>query len=305
MNVDLRPMNYRPVPNRIVENHFRQFPVYLRNESIQAHWHSPHVQPGIEINVSLAGSAVFVVGERVIETAPGQLLVFPGRIPHQVFVEKSATYRRAVICIDDVSLQRLKESFPHSRPPMEWFGDVDCHRFQLQMKTFAAVKQAAMRMIAELQEQKRGWQQMVFAELLSLVVTVERLVDERTAAPGRLARRRASRELAERCCGHIESHLYEDLSLTSVAARFQVSPEHLTRTFKRETGVAFYQYVLLKRIQESKRLLRESANVSLTEIAYSLGFASSSHFSRTFKSVTRMTPSEYRLGFGLAGRGVD
>lgn len=296
MNLDLSVTHHRPDTNLIVEKHFRQFPIYLRKETIKAHRYNLHVQPGIEINISLAGTAVFVVGEQIYKTSPGQMLVFPGHIPHQVYVEKAASYRRAVICIDDPTLRQAKEAFPYAPSSSEWFDSVPCYQFQLQMKTFSAVKHTAMHMYNEWQEQKKGWQQMLIAELLGLIVTVGRMVDEQTASTYRLIPKYAnSRELAERCCGYIEAHLYDDLTLTSVAAHFHVSPEHLTRTFKRETGLAFYQYVLLQRIQESKRIMAASRDVSLTDIAYTLGFASSSHFSRTFKSVTNMTPREFRL----------
>jgi two-component system response regulator YesN len=100
------------------------------------------------------------------------------------------------------------------------------------------------------------------------------------------------------CCEYIEAHLAEELSLHKVAEQFLVSPEHLTRTFRKEKGVSFYQYVLLQRVQASKELLSTSSQKSMTEIAYSLGFPSSTLFCRTFKGMTGMTPSDYRHRHG-------
>ncbi|WP_240041077.1 AraC family transcriptional regulator [Paenibacillus ginsengarvi] len=293
--MDLSLINHRPETNNVVERHFRRFPVFSRKESLKAHPYKLHVQPGIEINLSLAGSAIYVIGERLYTTTPGQLLIFPGHIPHQVFVDKNGCYRRAVVCIDYPTIHREQDSYPFPLSSLDWFDNVSCYQFQLQAKPFTTIKKAAAQMHSELLEQKKGWQRMIIAELLSLTVTVERVVDEQLAAEHRLSQRHTSRDLTAQCCSFIESRLYDDLSLTSVAERFYVSPEHLTRTFKRDTGVAFYQYVLQERIQESKRIMRTNRDLSLTEIAYSLGFASSSHFSRTFKSITGLTPREYRL----------
>jgi AraC-like DNA-binding protein len=295
MSVDLNLINHVPVANRIVERHFREFPVYLRKESIRAHRYKLHVQPGIEFNLSLTGTATYVIGERIYRTAPGQLLVFPGCVPHQVFVDDNAAYRRAVICVDDATLLQGAAPYPGLPSALHWFDNDCCRQFQLQMNKFSVIKQIALLMHKERQEQKKGWQHMLLAQLLSLTVIVERMVEEQADACTRAAPRYATRELADRCCSYIEAHLYEDLSLNNVAPLFHVSPEHLTRTFKREKGVAFYQYVLLQRIQESKRLLLTGDDTSLTDIAYALGFASSSHFSRTFRSVTNQTPSEFRL----------
>ncbi|OGX68543.1 MAG: hypothetical protein A2189_07050 [Paenibacillus sp. RIFOXYA1_FULL_44_5] len=79
-----------------------------------------------------------------------------------------------------------------------------------------------------------------------------------------------------------------------MAKRFAISEEHLTRSFTREMGISFYQYVLLQRIAEGKRLLLNAPDISLTEIALTIGFPSSSHFSRNFKTLTEETPSGYR-----------
>jgi AraC-like DNA-binding protein len=51
---------------------------------------------------------------------------------------------------------------------------------------------------------------------------------------------------------------------------------------------------MLRRILESKRKLKQQPNLSLTEIAYSLGFTSSTQFGKTFKSFIGETPSEFR-----------
>ncbi|MEF3308273.1 AraC family transcriptional regulator [Paenibacillus sp. GYB004] len=293
MKLDRVLINQLPVSNPIVENNFRRFPIYLRNESLRYHRYKMHVQPGIEINLSLAGTAVYVVGSRIYKTSPGHILLFPGHVPHQVFVDNADKYKRVVLCIDDAMLQAMAGS-PAPAHSLEWFGSVPCHHIRLSMNMFALFKQIVQLMHTELMEQRRGWEQMMMAQLTSLSVMIGRMVDEQLAAYQQSRGPCLPEDLADRCCQYIESHLHEDLSLQSVAELFHVSPEHLTRTFKREKGVAFYQYVLLQRIQESKRLMLARSDISLTDIAYTLGFASSSHFSRIFKSVTAITPREFR-----------
>ena len=57
-------------------------------------------------------------------------------------------------------------------------------------------------------------------------------------------------------------------------------------------GQSFSDYVIQFRIEESKLLLRGGA-LSMGEIAKKLSFSSQQHFSRQFRTVTGMTPSEY------------
>ncbi|RKN74895.1 helix-turn-helix transcriptional regulator [Paenibacillus ginsengarvi] len=84
------------------------------------------------------------------------------------------------------------------------------------------------------------------------------------------------------------------ISLQSVAALFHFNPDYLSRLFKREKGLSFHQYLLLQRVRASKRLLRDHPLMPLTDIAYAVGFSSSSHFCQTFKNMNLLTPSEYR-----------
>jgi AraC-like DNA-binding protein len=287
-------INQPPELNRIVERNFKRFPIYLRKEQLGAHREKLHVQPGVEINLSLEGEAVFVVGHQIYRQQPGQMILFPGNVPHQVFIDASRYYKRAVICIDDVFLRPNLSDSVIPLPHLQWFANVPCCHVQLEPKTFAMLKQTVFLMYEELQEQKTGWEQMLVAQMLSLAVMVKRIMEDESPHGRQLAPRNSSRELIALCCSYIDSNLNEDLSLQNVARLFHISPEHLTRLFKREKGMAYYQYVMLRRIMESKRLMAEHPDMSLTEIAYAVGFANSSHFSRAFKSVTGRTPSEYR-----------
>jgi transcriptional regulator GlxA family with amidase domain len=160
-----------------------------------------------------------------------------------------------------------------------------------------AVKHLLFDMHKELHAKKTGWQQMLVSGLMHLAIIVKRCLEASLhelgggAAPSRRKRRE---DPLTALCGYIHKHLSEDLSLKKIAEVFQISPDHLIRTFKKEKGMTFHQYVLLQRIFESKRMLRQFPEMSLTEIAYSVGFASSSQFSKTFKSVNGQTPSHYR-----------
>ncbi|MCR4660945.1 MAG: helix-turn-helix transcriptional regulator [Clostridia bacterium] len=67
----------------------------------------------------------------------------------------------------------------------------------------------------------------------------------------------------------------------------------LSTDFKKETGESLSIFILKIKIQEAQRLLRYT-DKPLIEIALFLGFSSQSHFSRTFKHYTSITPFEFR-----------
>jgi AraC family transcriptional regulator len=92
---------------------------------------------------------------------------------------------------------------------------------------------------------------------------------------------------------YIDQHLYSALSLRDVAEYIKVTPQHLTKLFKQETGMPLYHYLQNKKIEEAKAIIRYTSK-SFTSIANALGYSSIAHFSNAFKANTQMTPSEYR-----------
>ena len=91
----------------------------------------------------------------------------------------------------------------------------------------------------------------------------------------------------------VERHFAEPLPLTLVAGRVGVHPVHLARTFRRVYRTTFGGYVRQLRIEFARAQLAGSA--TLSDIAAAAGFCDQSHFSRSFKQFTGLTPAEYRV----------
>lgn len=91
----------------------------------------------------------------------------------------------------------------------------------------------------------------------------------------------------------VENYADPDLSLGQVARRLAVSPVRLSRILNRQVGVSFRQLLRQTRIEEARQMLA-SRQYSVKEVAARVGFADSHYFSRSFKQVTGLSPSEYR-----------
>lgn len=94
----------------------------------------------------------------------------------------------------------------------------------------------------------------------------------------------------------IENHYPdESISLDRVAKKVNISPNYFSAMFSQEVGQTFVEYLTNKRIEEAKRLLRQTDKRS-NEIAFSVGYKDPHYFSFVFKKVSGCTPSEYRRG---------
>jgi AraC-like DNA-binding protein len=82
------------------------------------------------------------------------------------------------------------------------------------------------------------------------------------------------------------------ISLGELAAEAGLSPYHLLRVFKLQTGLPPHQYHLNLRLERGRQLLREGCGIA--EAAARTGFADQSHFTRGFRRVFGVTPGHYR-----------
>ncbi|RED55425.1 response regulator transcription factor [Cohnella phaseoli] len=94
---------------------------------------------------------------------------------------------------------------------------------------------------------------------------------------------------------YVDHHFCEDVSLSSCAEFAHVSPAHLSRIFLKETGVNFSDYVIRKKMERAKELLRRT-NLRIYEVAEKVGYAHSHYFSKLFKEIVGQSPIEYRNG---------
>ena len=91
----------------------------------------------------------------------------------------------------------------------------------------------------------------------------------------------------------IEAHLDDDLSLTVLADIACLSPYHFSRSFKEAAGVGPQRYVIQRRLERAKTLLRRTAQ-PLALVAQKAGFADQSHLTSIFRRELGVTPGRFR-----------
>jgi AraC family transcriptional regulator len=98
-----------------------------------------------------------------------------------------------------------------------------------------------------------------------------------------------------RVTDYIDGNLRDDLTLLAMSAMLSMSPYHFARAFRQTLGVAPHRYVLLRRVERARCLLRET-DLPITEIAQQVGYASPSSFSVVFHRMTGQSPRRFRNG---------
>ena len=96
-----------------------------------------------------------------------------------------------------------------------------------------------------------------------------------------------------RALDFVEAHLADEVGVDDIARAASMSTYHFARAFKRSIGSPPHQYVIQRRIERAKELLRLS-DAPIMEIAMSVGFATQNHFTTVFGRVCGATPKQYR-----------
>lgn len=157
------------------------------------------------------------------------------------------------------------------------------------------IRQICLRIIEELQTESAGGALLV--EQLALVLgthlrmrycdgQTKRQLQERQ--PHMLDERRLKRVI-----DYVESHLFEDLSVTELAEVACLSRSHFARAFRGALGQSPSDYVGDRRLENAKQMLQDKS-LSLTEIAATCCFSSQAAFTRAFKKKTGQSPGAFR-----------
>jgi len=121
-----------------------------------------------------------------------------------------------------------------------------------------------------------AWIRHIVAESASLLTSDDRL-----------------QSVVEKAKTYVRDHLHEELSREDIANHVYLSPDYLTRVFKKETGLSISDYVVHQRLDLAAGLLTNT-DLSVAAVAAKVGYTNFSHFSRIFKKYMGISPAEYR-----------
>jgi len=132
-------------------------------------------------------------------------------------------------------------------------------------------------------------------DLLSMLKI--RIASERSAikSPNPLTNRQyTAEEIVKTVMEFIKTNYARELSLEDIAKQFNVNASHLSKIFLKFAGESPSKYIMSLRLNEAKHLLSLKKELSVKEIGEAVGYPDPYYFSRIFKQITGMTPTDYK-----------
>jgi two-component system response regulator YesN len=101
---------------------------------------------------------------------------------------------------------------------------------------------------------------------------------------------------------YIKDNYKKDITLEDVSKEVNISPQYFSRLFKNEMGENFIDYLTTLRINTAKEIMKNSL-MSVKEICYEIGYGDPNYFSRIFKKIVGVTPTEYKDSILYSSKG--
>jgi len=165
-------------------------------------------------------------------------------------------------------------------------GFLDIRKHSIQTRTGHAIDHILEALNALASESRKS--PMDEYLLLALMSYSQSIISD----PAHSAKKR-SLDLYQGICIYIQEHFHCAITRSSIANRFNISPNHLSRMFRHQGHMTLADYITWVRVDRAKFMLRKYP-FRLNEVATRCGFQDVNYFFRVFKNKTGHTPSEYR-----------
>jgi AraC-like DNA-binding protein len=248
----------------------------------------------------LGGRVDYQVGEYVIHCGEGRFILVPPGAPHengsQPHYKQNPEQPSGDYC-DLLCFERYRRSI------LCW----TCHSAGAQHGVrpglqYAVTNDAAAQLLDlvfdEAENLQDGWQEICQDQLHAFLKIIRREVKNSRGYQGDLivepeAQARPLRNRIEEAQQYVRAHLRHPLTIEKVARHVYMSRTEFTRSFRRQTGQSFSEFLTQCRLEEAQALLRDS-NWSVTKIGERIGLKSLSYFCALFQQHFGLTPQKFR-----------
>ena len=233
--------------------------------------HSHHYHSLFELYYLISGKCNFFIDDKTYEVIEGDIVLIPAGVIHKTNYGMEEHARIVIECSSHFIPKSAAEAF--GKTPYVYRN--------------SAASREIYSLLKKIEEEHHTSDSFTFDAISSLMKLLFFCMFRNKNNVGAFA---PKNHMVESVATYIKTNYSTDISLSAMAKEHFVSPEHLSRTFKKETGFGFNEFITLVRLQHAETMLKERDGKSISEIAYSCGFNDSNYFSDKFKRAYGISP---------------
>ena len=242
----------------------------------ESHFHNRH-----ELYYLVKGTARYFVNDEIFSLKAGDMVFIPKGAFHKTSVESGREAERIILVFDD---DFAGEEFLHYIENLK-----DNKHIRLTSHDILKIDEILNKISLECQKKEDdyiGMQKLYLRQLLVLI-SRHRLTDLS-------GKEDSSIKLIEGIMQYISANTDSDLSLATLAERYSISPNYLSKQFKKISGLLLSEYISISRINKAEKLLKIKG-LPITEVATRCGFNDSNYFASVFKKYKGVTPKKFSI----------
>lgn len=262
--------------------------LYISKSKFENDWHSTaHFHPFTEIFFITNGSGNFHLDDKIVNVTKGDLVIIN---PNCLHTEKSNTSKEPleyiVLGIENFIFAQHGTSslLCNTEVTQELYTILHYDRISVLLQFFDPL-------INEIENKPQNYE-VVCKSIITLLI----IFLSRGSSQGLDVNNTSKEPLNIECMkikNYLDSHYSDNITLEKLASICHVNKFHLVHSFTKQVGVSPINYVINKRIDEAKTLLK-TTNYSIRDISSIVGFSNSSYFSQMFKKITGFSPKTYK-----------
>ena len=244
-----------------------------------------HFHSNYEVFYLLAGERVYFIKDRSYHVKKGNIIFIKPFDLHTTQDTGTPNHERFLIKFSPEFLVNFSGAAPKSLDLL--FNQYNFVSFDPLYQN--VVDRIFEMMRQEIQNRSIDYEDCLRSLLLNLLIFSARNVNRNDELPHLNPTHARVSEIVK----YINQNYQEKLTLSMIADIFHVSPYYLSRSFKEVTGLTFTDYFNNLRVSIAQKLLQDS-DKSVLFVANEVGFENQSYFGKLFKSVTGISPLQYR-----------
>ena len=240
-------------------------------------WHSvPHTHNHLELFYIIGGKGQFLINDQLYPVNTNHLVIINPNVLHTEVSLNAQPLEYIVLGVDGIELS-ISDTSNGQFCILDHFESLD-------------MASCLRNILREMEMKQPGYEDICQAFMEILIIRLMRSTG--LSVPSETSVVSTNRQCAA-VRRYIDLHFKEALTLEQPAEEGHMNKYYLSHTFKKEYGVSPINYMISRRIEESKYLLAET-DLSMSQIAQLLGFSSLSYFSQVFRKTQGLSPMEYR-----------
>ena len=262
--------------------------IYISKSKFENDWHSTlHMHPFTEIFFITSGQGTFQIGDEVVSVKESDLILINPNCSHtERSVSSSNPLEYIVFAINNLAIGISPSTLNEDNSK----DSLNTYKILNFNKKKSEILYNLNTLIKELEEKNLNYELACKSILTLFLIQVMRNTSSDIFITENFEKVNIE---CMKIKNYIDSHYSENITLDFLSNLTYVNKFHLVHLFTKEMGISPINYLINKRIDESKNLLI-TTNYSIRDISSIVGFSNSSYFSQMFKKVTGTSPRTYR-----------